>query len=328
MQHNLVNRLASIPGVSEVSILGGLPMTGSMSQDPIFASDHTYAANQIPPLRRFITAAPGAFHALGTPMRAGREFTWTEIHQSRRVVIISENFAREYWGSAQAAIGKQIRSNPNDPWSEVIGVAGDLRHDGADKKAPTCVYWPLRSQNSMPFLIRSSRAGTDSFLTEIRKTVWAVNGSLPITEIRTMKQIYDKSMARTAFTLTLLAISGGMALLLAVVGIYAVISYTVAQRTQGNRHPHGARRTTGRAEEDVRRQRPSLERNRRGGRTHRRGRAFTADVRAAIRNQPRGSSHIYGRWCWHTRSGSGGQLLARAPGHACGSCRSAAGRVK
>jgi putative ABC transport system permease protein len=83
MQHNLVNRLASIPGVSEVSILGGLPMTGSMSQDPIFASDHTYGANQIPPLRRFITAAPGALHALGTPMRAGREFTWTEIHQSR-----------------------------------------------------------------------------------------------------------------------------------------------------------------------------------------------------------------------------------------------------
>jgi putative ABC transport system permease protein len=232
MQHNLVDRLASVPGVSEVSILGGLPMTGFMSQDPIFASDHTYAANQIPPLRRFITAAPGAFHALRTPMLAGREFTWAEIHQGRRVAVISENFALEYWGAAQAAIGKQIRSNPNDPWSEIIGVASDLRHDGADKAPPTSVYWPLRSQYSMPFLIRSSRAGTDSFLTEVRQTVWAVNGSLPITDIRTMKQIYDRSMARTGFTLTLLAISGGMALLLAVVGIYAVISYTVAQRTR------------------------------------------------------------------------------------------------
>jgi predicted permease len=232
MQHNLVNRLASISGVSEVSILGGLPMTGFSSQDPIFASDHTYAANQIPPLRRFLTAAPGAFHALGTPMRAGREFTWTEIHQKRQVAVISENFAREYWGSAQAAIGKQIRSFPNEPWSEVIGVVSDLRHDGADKEAPKSVYWPLRSQNSMPFLIRSSRAGTASFLDEVRQTVWAVNGSSPITEVRTMKQIYDKSMARTGFTLTLLAISGGMALLLALVGIYAVISYTIAQRTR------------------------------------------------------------------------------------------------
>jgi predicted permease len=232
MRHDLVNRLTSVPGVSEVSILGGLPMTGSMSQDPIFASDHTYAASQIPPLRRFITSGPGAFHALGTPMLAGREFTWEEIHHGRRVAIISENFAREYWGTAQAAIGKQIRSNPNDPWSEVIGVVSDIRHDGADKKAPTSVYWPLRSQISMPFLIRSSRAGTESFLTEVRQAVWAVNGNLPITETQTMKQIYDKSMARTGFTLTLLAISGGMALLLAVVGIYAVISYTVAQRTK------------------------------------------------------------------------------------------------
>ena len=232
MQHNLVNRLASIPGVSEVSLVDGLPMTGFMSQDPIFARDHTYTANQIPPLRRFLRPAPGAFHALGTPMVAGREFTWTEIHDNRKVVIISDNFAREYWGSSQAAIGKQIRENPTEAWSEIVGVAGDLRHDGADKKAPTSVYWPIRSQSSMSFMLRSSRAGTESFLNEVRQTVWTINASLPITEVRTMKQTYDRSLARTGFTLTLLAISGGMALLLAVVGIYAVISYTVAQRTR------------------------------------------------------------------------------------------------
>ena len=84
----------------------------------------------------------------------------------------------------------------------------------------------------MTFLVRTPRAGTESLLAEIRRSVWAVNGVIPITETRTMKQIYDKSMARTGLTLTLLAISGGMALLLAVVGIYAVISYAVAQRTR------------------------------------------------------------------------------------------------
>jgi predicted permease len=232
MYHNLVDRLESLPGVSAVSLMSGLPMTGASSQDPIFASDHSYAANQIPPLRRFITAAPGTFRALGAPVLAGREFTWIDIHEKRRVVLIGENFAREYWGSEQAAVGKQIRSNSTDPWSEVIGVAGDIRHDGVDKKIPSTVYWPLRSSNSMTFLVRGPRAGTESFSTEIRQSVWAVNSSLPVTETRTLKQVYEKSMSRTAFTLTLLAISGGMAFLLAGVGIYAVISYTVAQRTR------------------------------------------------------------------------------------------------
>jgi predicted permease len=228
----MLTRLASIPGVSSVGMTDGLPMTNFSSQDPIFASDHTYGANQIPPLRRFIRAVPGTFQTLGVPLRAGRDYNWTDIHERRQVVMISENFAREYWNSPQAAIGKQIRSNTTDPWSEIVGVAADVRHDGVDKKAPATVYWPLRTNNSLMFVVRGPRAGTDSFTNEIRQSVWAVNSGVPITDMRTMKAIYDRSMSRTAFTLTLLAISGGMALLLAAVGIYAVISYAVAQRTR------------------------------------------------------------------------------------------------
>ena len=78
LQQNLVDRLASLPGVSSVSLMNGLPMTGFSSQDPIFASDHSYAADTIPPLRRFIRVAPGAFQVLGTPLAAGREYDWTD----------------------------------------------------------------------------------------------------------------------------------------------------------------------------------------------------------------------------------------------------------
>ena len=233
MQHELVDRLARIPGVSEVSLMGSLPMTGAIRRIRSSRATTPTRPTRFPTLRRFITAAPGTFHALGTPMLAGREFTWTDIHESRRVAVISENFAREYWGSAQAAIGKQIRANKADPWSEVIGVAADLRHDGVDKKAPTSVYWPLRSSNSMAFLMRSPLAPVRRvFWPKFARRVWAVNGSLPdhgdADHAANLRQVHGAN----GLTLTLLAISGGMALLLAVVGIYAVISYTVAQRTR------------------------------------------------------------------------------------------------
>jgi len=241
-QNEILTKLNAIPGVRAAGFASDMPMEGFDSGwDCIFAQDKTYPDDVMPPLRLYKYISPGFLQVAGTRLVAGREFTWDEVYGLRPVVMISENLAREMWGSPSAAIGKQLREFPSMPWHEVIGVIQDVRQRGVQEKAPAIVYWPpmmeylfgrktAETERSVTFVIRSDRAGTESFLNEVRAAVWSVNSNLPVASVRTMGNVYGKSLARTSFTLVMLGIAGVMAMALGIIGIYGVISFVVSQR--------------------------------------------------------------------------------------------------
>ncbi len=236
------SKIAAIPGVSSVTVSTSFPMDGNSSNDLVFAQDKAYSEGQIPPIRRFAFVIPGFFETEGTPLVAGRDFTWTDIYKTLPVAIISENFAREYWDSPANAIGKRIRVATTDDWREIIGVAANVYGDGVSKTPPSMVYWPIMRDRFegqahdvatyTGFGVRSPRAGSEAFLKEVREAVWSVNPNLPLSNVHTLGAFYTRSMARTSFTLIMLAVAGGMALLLGVVGIYGVIACSVSQRVR------------------------------------------------------------------------------------------------
>jgi predicted permease len=239
MQREMIDKIAALPGVEAVGFSDAVPIewSGMSTGIAVEGQASTVAAQQ-----RIKFVSPDYFEAMGTRVIAGRDITWADVEAGGRVAVISEGYARALGGEPRDALGKRIRlaAFSQNPWREVIGVVQNVHESGLYEAPPGMVYWPVLTENmfSNPtvgtpvatFAIRSTRAGTAAFVQEIRAAIRSVSASVPIAGERTMQELYSGSMARTSFTLVMLAVAGAMALTLGVIGIYGVIAYGVAQR--------------------------------------------------------------------------------------------------
>ena len=253
MEQSIADKIAAVPGVSSVALTTDVPMASGHWLDPI---DVENRADLKATGRVYKFVSPGLLATMGNSLVAGRDFTWEDLYDQHRVAMLSENLARELWGSPQAALGKHVRRMSISPWVEVIGVVGDERADGVDQPAPKSIYWPLLMDHFGPeplyatpdvsYVVRTTRAGSSALMQEVSQAVWSVSKELPLANPQTLEDLYDKSLARTSFALVLLGIAGAMAFALGVAGLYGVISYSVAQRTReiGIRVAIGAQHST------------------------------------------------------------------------------------